>query len=117
MMWSTLQMGITITCACLPTLAPIIPAIAKQFSQARSWTSIIWTRSRTRASSGNNGYKISQDEYEMSRDAEQPETQVAKSHGYSQSWAASQGHVHHGHDVERFPSNTVLVERDVRVAY
>lgn len=41
----------------------------------------------------------------------------AKLHGYSQSWAQSQGHSSFDNDVERIPSQTVLVERDVRVAY
>lgn len=37
-------MGVAIVCACLPTLAPALPAIAKPFSQLRNWSSLIWSR-------------------------------------------------------------------------
>lgn len=123
MVWSTVQLGIAITDACLPTLGPILFTISKQLSQVRSWGSTIWSRFRTGVYSGKNGYKVSQDNYEIpSNISQQPAKHATLSHGYSRSWAESQGQVHSGQghfdqDVERFPSDVVLVERDVRVVY
>lgn len=112
-MWSTLQMGITITCACLPTLAPVIPVVAKQLSLVRSRTATVWSRSRshTRVAPTSVGYKISKDEFEMSRDIEEPvPTHSPYTHGYPGGWAGAAG---------QGPSapNMVWVERDVRAAY
>ena len=55
--------------------------------------------------------------------SQQPAKQAARVyHGHSESWAESQGRLNHGQghfneDVERAPSDTVLVERDYRVSY
>lgn len=122
MMWSTLQMGIAITCACLPTLGPVLPSISKQFTHFRNWSSILWSRSRTAKGALGHGYKISNDNVEFSAMASRPPsvpkpTYILASQGYSQSWAQSDGHSFANHDVERFPSKTVLIERDVSVSY
>lgn len=122
MMWSTLQMGIAITCACLPTLGPVLPSISKQFTHVRNWSATLWSRSRTAKDSLGHGYKISNDNVEFSAMASNPPsvpqpTYILASQGYSQSWAQSDGHSFANHDVERVPSKTVLIERDVRVSY
>lgn len=123
MLWSTLQLGIAITCACLPTLAPILHTVSKQLSQIRSWGSTIWSRSRTRNQPGRNVYKMSQDSYEMPNDvSQQSAKQPTAYQGYAQEWAESQGRLHYGQgqfdqDVERGPNHTRFVARDARAAY
>ncbi|KAK5988694.1 Wortmanamides biosynthesis cluster C-like protein [Cladobotryum mycophilum] len=62
MMWSTLQMGIAITCACLPTLGPLLAVNTKVFLYLASWTTSLWSRSGSQ--SGGRGQKIS-DDFEM----------------------------------------------------
>lgn len=125
MLWSTLQLGIAITCACLPTMGPVLLGVTKQLSQIRSWGSTIWSKSRTRVQPGRNVYKYSQDSYEMPSDvSQQPAKQAKVYHGHvnSEGWAESQGRLHHGpghfdEDVERGPADRVHVQQEYRVSY
>ncbi|VUC24323.1 unnamed protein product [Clonostachys rosea] len=54
MLWSTLQVGMTIVCACLPTFGPIFSGKSKFGSHAKSWHGSLRDK-RTQ----NSGYKMS----------------------------------------------------------
>lgn len=116
MMWSTMQLGIAITCACLPTLAPLLPTIRKPFVYLSSWHTSVWSRA--------NAYSANQKHtppppYEMPDTSNQPPSWVpfVGFHGPSENWAYgnhSQGYI--GHDIDSVPLRTIRVTRDVQVA-
>lgn len=120
-MWSTIELGFAITCACLPTLAPILPSIVGQWSHLRSWTASIWYSStKTSTGSGSRGYKVP-DNYELSHETMRgapsgQNTQGASFYGSSQSWArGSSGRwtTDNGHGP--LPSTGIMVDRNVEV--
>lgn len=88
-MWSTLQGGMAITCACLPTLAPVLPIIVRPFTYIKSWSASIWSRSKVNSGHADRGLRIA-DEYELARE-NQPEyathAMPGASKGTSRSWA------------------------------
>ncbi|KAK8915434.1 Satratoxin biosynthesis SC1 cluster protein 4 [Metarhizium anisopliae] len=51
MMWSTLQLGLAITCSCLPTLNPIFTGVIKSFVYLGSWTASLWSHSKSQGTS------------------------------------------------------------------
>ncbi|KAM4065404.1 hypothetical protein HRG_004277 [Hirsutella rhossiliensis] len=120
MMWSTIQLGLAIICACLPTLGPLLPTISTPFEYIGSWTASLWSRSSPNSSG--RGYKIS-NQYEMPDAGNKPPSSSQHErdnmgfHGSSRSWAhGSSGDGHVDHKVERMPPKGIMVDRDVRVA-
>ena len=61
MVWSTIQLGLAILCACLPTLNPILAVIAKPITMLKSWTSSLISTSRSK-NNGSNGHSNIQNE-------------------------------------------------------
>ncbi|KAI1341942.1 hypothetical protein F5Y15DRAFT_352249 [Xylariaceae sp. FL0016] len=106
MMWSTIQLGTAIVCACLPTLGRLLSFITKpllhMYGSYRSQQSHPPGGSGRSVKSGQNPQwvKIGDDGY----------------HASAQSW--DPGHSRNGsdHALRPIPSKTILVQRDVQVA-
>lgn len=120
LMWSTLQLGLAITCAGLPTLAPILRAITKPWSYIQSWSASWWSHFRT--TSARRGYKFS-DNLEMLHPNEQQSAQRGRLkqepfvHGCSESWArGNDSQTNLRHDADSVPPMRIMVDRSVNVA-
>lgn len=114
MMWSTLQLGFAITCACLPTLSPLLPAISKPFCYIRSWGESFWPSG---SQSGGRVYKGSY-EHEFQPRLLNPGEET-HGRGSPQSWLRGNGsHDRFVHGVEdvRASSRSALGDPEMQMA-
>ncbi|KAK5988692.1 Satratoxin biosynthesis SC1 cluster 4-like protein [Cladobotryum mycophilum] len=109
--WSTMQQGVAIICACLPTMGPILTSAPKVVLHFSNWISSIWNR----------GHRIPDDNEMTKANNQSPgsvtdvEMNMECQGGSSCSWAHSSGdHVHTEPDGQ-IPPNTILVNRDIHV--
>ncbi|KAG6354181.1 hypothetical protein INS49_004785 [Diaporthe citri] len=120
MLWSTLQIGLAIICACLPTLAPILPSIIKLFSYIRSWSLSIWSRSpANNHKQAFHDYRRS-DEYGITKTIHGGQySPIGPFNSSSQIWAEwshSRGYPSQQSLGESIPSMSIKVDRQVDVA-
>uniref|UniRef100_A0A8H7NCK8 Rhodopsin domain-containing protein n=1 Tax=Bionectria ochroleuca TaxID=29856 RepID=A0A8H7NCK8_BIOOC len=112
MLWSTLQVGMAIVCACLPTFGPIFSGKSKFGSHAKSWYGSLRDK-RTQ----NSGYKISDNQSSNGRPWADDENRFhASSRG---GWRAQDDNAHETDSdhipLDPLPQKGIRVRKDIDV--
>lgn len=111
-LWSTLQGGMAITCACLPTLAPVLPMTVNSFSYIKTWILSIWSRLSVNSKQG---FRIP-DEYELTRGNQPYHATDGFFSGPSRSWArGDKNRSNINPERDSVPPLAMTVDRNVEV--
>lgn len=111
MLWSTLQLGFAIICACLPTLGPCFLAITGPLLLFTNWSTSLFSRGKDQ--SGDSAYGAHQENSYYGQITNPPPEKNGRLHGPLRRLARENGHqsqtVMHA-DIEEVPLQPVSAE-------
>ncbi|KAK7217912.1 hypothetical protein V2G26_005915 [Clonostachys chloroleuca] len=113
LLWSTIQLGTAIICACLPTLGPLFSGSANLSSGSRSWYGSM--RNRNNAS---NGYKMSDHQSANHGRPWVDNTTEERYHSSAAGWATHENDTSGDSDhvpLDPLPAKQIRVQRDIHV--
>ncbi|KAI1091034.1 hypothetical protein F5B19DRAFT_293354 [Rostrohypoxylon terebratum] len=111
LLWSTMQLGLGITCACLPTFgSSLLQHFANLFETLRSWYATVKSRSAGGSTT---------DQHSVANSVRRPWVKVGddRRNAESRTWASGNNNLSHASDIplSPIPSRSIVVNRELEI--